>query len=87
MKLFNFSFLIRKPIKVPATNETKLVESVQVWTVRWKSRYGEFSTNVREEVVAFVDEQEAEDFKKSIENAFNLLRHTSGTTVTITKEN
>lgn len=84
MKLFNA--LVRKPVEVPATNETKTVDGVQVWTVRWLSRYGEFSGNVREEVAAFVNEQEAKDFKESIENAFKLLRHTSGTTVILTRE-
>lgn len=71
---------------MPQSNEVKTVDAVQLWTVRWLSRYGAFSGDLREEVEAFTSEQEAVDFKVALENAFKLLKHTSGTTVTITKE-
>ena len=83
MNIFN---LIPKKLSVPQTNEVKTIDAVQLWTVRWESRYNEYSGGLRKEVEAFTSEQEAQDFKLALENAFKLLRHTSGTTVTLTRE-
>lgn len=82
----NILNLIRKPIQVPATNEVKTIDAVQVWTVRWLSRSGPYSGDLRQEVEAFTSEDEAKAFKEALENAYKLLKHTSGTTVTLTKE-
>lgn len=76
----------RKLLTVPQTNETTQIEVVQLWTVRWVSRNGPYSGDLRQEVEAFTSEADATAFKQSLENAFQLLRHTSGTTVIIIKE-
>ena len=82
----NLLNLFTKKLVVPETNETKIIQAVQLWTVRWQSRCGVYSTDVHKEVEAFTSSQEAQEFKLALENAFKLLRHTSGTDVTFTKE-
>lgn len=82
----NIKNLFTKKLTVPQSNEVKTVDAVQLWSVRWMSRYGEFSGCTNKEMEAFTSEQEAQDFKLALENAFKLLRHTSGTTVILTKE-
>jgi len=79
-------FLTVKNLLVPKTNEIKNVQAVQLWTVRWTSRYGPYSTNTREEMEAFTSEQDAQDFKTALKNAFRLIRQTDDTDVTMTKE-
>lgn len=74
-----------KPITVPASNETKTIDAVQLWEVRWTSRHGAFSTDTRPEMEGFPTEAEAEAFATSLRNAFTLVRHTSGTKVTVRK--
>jgi hypothetical protein len=82
----NILNLFTKKLEVPQSNEVKTVDAVQLWSVRWESRYGEYSGSTRKEMEAFTSEQEAQAFKLALENAFKLLRHTSGTTVILTKE-
>jgi hypothetical protein len=82
----NIRNLFVKKVTAPQSSAVKTVDAVQLWTVRWLSRYNEYAGSVREEVEAFTSEQDARDFKLALENAFKLLKHTSGTTVTITKE-
>ncbi len=61
----------------------ELTTTMEVWTVEWRSRYGEYSTNLKAEHEAFTDKEEAIEFKEALEYAFKLLRHTSNTEVTI----
>lgn len=69
-----------------STNKTVPAKTcVQLWCVRWTSRYGEFSGQIQDEIEAFTSEEEASSFKVSLENAFRLIKHTSGTRVTIEK--
>lgn len=75
----------KKFVEVPVSNETQLIEAVQLWEVRWSSRWGELSTNVRDEVEAFPSEIEAKHFFDALVNAFALVRHTSGNRVTMKK--
>ncbi len=82
----NIKNLLFKNVTVPQANDTKEVQAVQLWSVRWLSRYGSYSGDVREEMEAFTSEQDAIDFKQALDNAFKLLRHTSKTTVVLTKE-
>jgi uncharacterized protein YeaC (DUF1315 family) len=77
--------MIFKFLTVPWTNKTKKVQAVQLWEVRWESRYGEMGSDTRPEMEAFSSEEEARKFKSSLENAFRILRHTSGTRVTLEK--
>lgn len=73
----------KKTIRVPETNDTKVVESVQLWEVRWNSRYGEFSSNIQPEIEVFTSEEKAKEFQKSLLNAFKLIRYTSCNKVTL----
>lgn len=69
-----------KKIKVrdPQTEE---LEVVQLWEVRWWSRHGEYSADVRPQVKVFPDKEDAVKFKEALEDAFKLIGHTSGTSV------
>lgn len=62
------------------------VEEVELWYVRWQSRYSPFCSDVKDEVKAFVRREDAEEFKKALEDAFTLIHHTSGNKVTLSKE-
>lgn len=73
-----------KNIFVPNDKKVSLI-AYESWTVRWFSRYGEFSSSIKEECEVFTSEEEAEFFKNSLEEAFKLIRHTSHTKVTINK--
>lgn len=73
-----------KPITVPASNETKVVNAIQLWMVRWTSRNGPFSGSTQLEAEAFPTEAHA--FKAALVAAFKLVKHTGGETeVTVEK--
>ena len=78
--ILNFKWL-----HVPFSNATKNVQAVQMWEVRWTSRYGEFYGNTRPELECFVSLDEAEAFAQSLRNAFALIRHSSATTIWLKK--
>ena len=61
------------------------IEVVQLWEVRWHSRHGEYSGDIRPEVEAFTSEADAEEFATALRNAFALTRTKSGNGVTVTK--
>lgn len=65
-----------KKLTIPKTNETKQIDAVQLWEVRWMSRYGEFSSDTRPEVEVFTSEADAIVFAESLRNAYRLIRHT-----------
>jgi hypothetical protein len=73
----------KKKIEVPVSNETQIVESIQLWYVRWTSRYGNFSGETKKEIEAFPTESEANDFATALRNAFKLVRHTSDVEVIV----
>ena len=83
MKITN---LFRKTLIVPQSNDTKEIPAVQLWSVRWCSRYGEYSSNIRAETEVFTSEEDAKEFQLALQNAFKLIKHTSNETVTLTKE-
>jgi hypothetical protein len=74
-----------KWLTVPESNDTQTIEVAQLWEVRWKSRHGEYSHDVRPEVEAFASEAQAEEFATALRNAFQLVRHTSGRKVIVSK--
>jgi hypothetical protein len=74
-----------KWLTVPWSNRTKRVETVQLYEVRWMARYDEYFGNTRPEVEGFLSEAAAEEFARSLRNAFKLIRHSSGTRVEIIK--
>lgn len=72
--------------KLIPTGENKSVRVLEdTWRVTWYSRYGEFSGYVEKECEIFIDEQEAKDFKKQLDDAFTLIKHTSGAIVKLEK--
>lgn len=74
-----------KKITVPASNETKEVDAIQLWEVRWTSRHGEFHNDISQEVEAFPSKDEAEEFALALRNAFKLIKHTIGNQVIVKK--
>lgn len=77
--------IFTKFLTVPETNATRQIEVAQLWEVRWRSRFGKYNGDTRPEVEAFASEEEAKAFATALRQAFTLLRHTSGTDVTVTK--
>jgi len=75
-----------KKTTVPKTNETKEVDAVQLWIVKWLSRYDQYSSSTKTEFEAFTDENKANEFAQSLRNAFKLIRHTSDTNVIVYKQ-
>ncbi len=55
----------------------------EAWSVRWFSRWGEFSTETRQECEIFTSESEANEFANQLREAFQLIRHTSNSKVTV----
>ena len=72
-----------KKITVPTSTELKQLEAVQLWEVRWYSRYGEYFANTRPEVEAFTTKELADEFALALKQAFKLIRHTYGNIVTV----
>lgn len=74
-----------KKLTAPKTNETKQIDAVQMWEVRWRSRQGEYSGDTRPELEAFTSEEDAKAFAESLKAAFRLIRSTNGTRVELQK--
>ncbi len=51
-----------KKLTVPDSNKTKEVEAVQLWEVKWISRYGPYSSDIKQEVEVFTSEEKAQFF-------------------------
>jgi hypothetical protein len=78
--------IFTKQVTVPLSDDKlKTVDAVQLWTVRWDSRHGRYSTDTRPEVETFTSEGEARKFAGDLRNAFNLIKHSSGTDISIEK--
>ena len=72
-----------KWLTAPFTNQTREVEAVQMWNVRWQSRNGEYTDDTQPELEAFPTEAQAQEFATALRNAFALIRYTSGTRVSV----
>lgn len=75
----------KKKVTVPRDNATERIDAVQLWEVRWRSRRGEYFGDTQPEMEAFPSQEKADRFAEASRSAFKLIRHTSGTTVTVTK--
>lgn len=82
MKLYQWAL---KKLTVPASNGTKQIDAVQLWEVRWNSRYGPYISCTQPEAEMFPTSEEAEAFALALRNAFTLIRHTSGADVAVRK--
>ena len=76
--------MIFKKLFAP-TGENKELTTIQTWSVRWYSRYGAYSTDTRKECEVFISKEDAEHFAGQLKAAFKLIKHTSGTYITIEK--
>ena len=54
--------------------ETKKVECAKVWMVSWNARYGSFNAEWKRVSKAFLNQDDAKAFKKSLIDAQNLLQ-------------
>lgn len=75
-----------KKLLIPS-GEKEEVTAYKTYTVRWWSRYGEYSNDIRAEVEVFTTKEDADKFAKSLKEAYSLLRHTSGTKVYVENNN
>ena len=75
---FNFKYFRSK--------EQAVVRTLQLWEVRWMSRYDMFGTSTRPEIRVFPSREEAVEFAKALKDAFKLIKHTSGTRVVMSKQ-
>lgn len=63
------------------------VDVFEAWEVRWHGRVGVFSGDTRPHIKVFPKKEDAEAFKKALEDAFVLLKITgSHTYVTLCKQ-
>jgi hypothetical protein len=76
-----------KWLRIPASNETKDIEVVRTWTVRWTGRTDPFNSGTVPYVEVFTDNHSANEFAKSLRSAFALLRITGDGTEVFVKEN
>ena len=74
----------KKTIDVPCCNHTEPVPAVVLWYVRWYRRHGVFMHDVSVCVVAFPVKADATRFAEALRAAYALIRHTSGTEVSVT---
>lgn len=74
-----------KKLKTPVNNEIKETDAVQMWEVRWRSRHGECSWDMRSEVEVFLSESDANAFAESLRAAYRLTRTTFGNYVEVKK--
>ena len=65
----------KKKINVPVDNSTKIVEVLETWVVSWESYKKDYTyvSAKQMEFIVFTNEQEANDFKASLEAAAKLL--------------
>lgn len=71
-----------KVIEIEERKAASLV-AYESWVVRWESRYGKYSGDVKPESEIFTTKADAERFAKELREAFKLIRHTSGTKVKV----
>lgn len=74
-----------KKKSVPETNDTKEIEVVQLWYVRWESRHGSYSFDTKKEMEGFTSEAEAREFAASLNAANKLLKNTNFKQATVEK--
>lgn len=68
-------FFFKKKLTVPETNETKEIEVVKTWIVRWMARKGEYFSDRYPVAEVFTSEQQARDFYNSLINAYKLVKN------------
>jgi len=72
-------------IKIFKKGTHTLKSGIDIWVVEWTRRYGEFYGQTEQCYQAFTNKDEADEFADSIRRANRLIGNTSGTHVTVTK--
>jgi hypothetical protein len=62
------------------------VPGANVWVVSWDARYGDYSGDTKRVAKAFLDEDDANQFKESLEMAHELLQNTNSLRIKIEKQ-
>lgn len=60
--------------KVKLIEGLREVDVVQLWEVRWTSRYGSFSGDTQPEIEVFDTEEGANEFGDTLKKCFELLK-------------
>jgi len=72
--------------KVIVDYQTEEVDALEVWSVRWESHKGYYSSDVEKYAEFFVSESAAKSFAKSIDDARELIKYSSGRAPVVIKE-
>ncbi len=67
--------IFKKLITLFGESKTKEIDAVELWFVKWYARYGEFSSNVTQVVEGFTTEEQAMEFKRTLETAQKVLKY------------
>jgi len=81
MGIFN-----RKKENVIKDYQVETVDGAEVWMVSWDARFGEFRGESKRVAKAFFNENDAEAFKQSLEEAQKLLQYTENIHISVDKQ-
>ena len=73
-----------KKLLIP-NGEKEAVIAYESWIVRWQSRHGVYSKDVKPECEVFTSKEGAIKFANQLKEAFALIKHTSGTYIKVEK--
>lgn len=79
--------LIEKIKTIITDVHTKEVKGCEVWLVMWQGRYGSYDDQHEQKAKAFLNEESAKIFAKSLREAQKLLQYTEDLCITIVKQN
>lgn len=75
---------ILKKLFVPSGQKQELT-AYEIYSVRWRSRQGQYRSDTQDEMEIFTTKEDAEKFATELRNAFKLIKHSSGTRVEVSK--
>jgi hypothetical protein len=78
--------IIKKIHKIITGYKTKEAEGAEVWMVSWYARYGEYSGDYKKVAKAFLNEDDADAFAESLEEAAKLLQYTEDICIKVEKQ-
>ena len=69
-----------------SVQKVKEVNGAQVWVVSWDARTGDYHSDRKRMAKAFLLEEDAKEFEKSLKEAQALLQNTNNINITIEKQ-
>lgn len=78
--------IIEKIHDIIVSNQKKQAKGAEVWIVRWMARSGEFHFDKHEVAKCFLNIEDAIVFKKSLEEAKELLQYRENIYIEIVKQ-